>query len=344
MNEIIVAKANGDEIRSALYTEYDFETGDDKNSTFLVTFLKDEWKSIPDNGRLFISNTEYGGLYKKTEVVSKYGTIAAGGYTWRGLMHRKVIQPPEGENYAVDTGELNTIINSRVSSAFPHLMVGSSESTGITVTYRYARYCTLYDGIKALLKSVGYRMRLSYDQTIAKVVVDAVPIVDYSNEIEYSSDMNADYKMTLDYTGVNHLICLGQGELSERIVRHLYVDSNGIISTTQSLFDEDEICEVYNYTGADEEELVKSGIEQLERNINRNKFSIDLDAEKEVAIGDIVGSRDYTTGYTVKAPITTKIVKYREGLEKVEYKLSEEVEVERNEQATLLSMSMEGNT
>lgn len=335
MNDIIVADANGAEIRSALYTEYDFETGDKKESTFLVTFLKDEWKSIPDGGRLFIPKTEYGGLYHKTDIVSKYGTVAAGGLTWRGHMHKKVIEPPAGEDYAVDSGELNAIIGIRVSAKFPHLMCGSSESTGITVTYQYDRYCTLYDGIKSLLKSVGYRMRLTYDQELAKVVVDAVPIVDYSNEIEYSSDMNADYRMTLDYTGVNHLICLGQGELSERIVRHLYVDRNGIISTTQTQFDEDEICDVYNYTGADEEELVKSGIEQLQRNINRNKFSIDLDADKEVAIGDVVGSRDYTTGYTVKAPITTKVVKYREGEEKTEYKLSEDVTVERSRMSLL---------
>lgn len=330
MNEIIVARANGEELRSALYTEYDFETGDDKNSTFLVTFLKDEWKSIPDGGRLYIPNTEYGGLYKKTEVVSRYCTVAAGGYTWRGLMHRKIIEPLSGEDYAVDSGELNDIIGSRVSAAFPNLMVGSNVSTEVTVSYQHKRYCTLYDGLKDMLASVGYRLRLAYDQEQAKVVVDAVPIVDYSSEIEYSSDMNAHYKMTLDYMGINHLICLGAGELRNRVVIHLYVDRNGRISTTQSLFDEDEVVGIYDYKGAEYDELMKSGIEQLERDINRSKFSIDLDAVKEVAIGDIVGSRDYTTGYTVKAPITTKVVKFREGVEKTEYKLSEQVKVEQN--------------
>ena len=87
---------------------------------------------------------------------------------------------------------------------------------------------------------------------------------------------------------------------------------------------------IYDHKGAEYDELMKSGIEQLERDINRSKFSIDLDAVKEVAIGDIVGSRDYTTGYTVKAPITTKVVKFREGVEKTEYKLSEQVKVEQN--------------
>lgn len=337
MTEIIVAKANGEEIRSALYTEYDFETGDDKNSTFLVTFLKDEWMTIPDGGRLYIPQTEYGGLYKKTEIVSKYGTVAAGGYTWRGLMHRKIIQPPSGQNYAVDSGELNSIIKARVEAAFPNLMTGSNESTEVSVSYQYNRYCTLYDGLKALLASVGYRLRLAYDQSLEKVIVDAAPIMDYSNEIEYSSDMNAYYRMTLDYMGINHLICLGSGELSSRIVIHLYVDRNGRISTRQTYFDEDEICAIYDYKGASRDELMKSGIEQLQRDINRSKFAIDLDTVKEVAIGDIVGSRDYTTGYTVRAPITTKVVKYRDGQEKTEYKLSEQVTVEQS--ASLLSMT-----
>lgn len=337
MNEIIVAKQDGEELGAILYTEYDFETGDDKASTFLVTCLTNEWQSMPDGARIYIPDTEYGGLYKKTEVVSKYGTVAAGGYTWRGLMHRKVIQPPTGQDYAVDNGELNAIIKSRVEAAFPVLMTGSTETTDVTVSYQHKRYCTLYDGLKEMLASVGYRMRLRYDQGLAKLVIDAVPRVDYSGEIEYSSDMNADYKMTLDYMGINHLICLGNGELKDRIVIHLYVDQYGRISTRQTYFGEDEVVGIYDYKGASSDELMKSGIEQLQRDINRSKFSIDIDSLKEVAIGDIVGSRDYTTGYTVKAPITKKVVKCRDGKETVEYKLSEEVTVEQT--SSLLSVA-----
>ena len=252
-------------------------------------------------------------------------------------MHYKIISPPSGQDYAVDSGELNAIIGARVSAAFPNLMVGSNATTEVTVTYQHKRYCTLYDGLKEMLASVGYRLRLTYDQDLAKVVVDAVPIVDYSSEIEYSSDMNAHYKMTLDYMGVNHLICLGAGELANRIVIHLYVDRQGRISTNQTLFGEDEICAIYDYKGAAYDELMKSGIENIGRDINRSKFSIDLDSVKEVSIGDIVGSRDYTTGYTVKAPITTKVHKFRDGVETTEYKLSEQVTVEQS--VSLLSMT-----
>ena len=189
--------------------------------------------------------------------------------------------------------------------------------------------CSLYDGLKAMLKSAGYRMEIQYDQETRKVVVSAVPIVDYSAEIEYSSDMNADYSMKLDRTGVNHLICLGSGELKDRIVEHLYVDGDGNISQTQTFFDENEIAETYDYAGASREDLIQSGAEQLKGDIARNEFRIVLESEREVAVGYIVGARDYITGYTVTAPITTKIIKCEEGFVDIEYKLSNDVEIEQ---------------
>ena len=232
---IIVADANGAEVRSLLFTEYDFEIGDTENS-FLVTCLRSEWETITDGSRIYIPGTEYGGLFKRLKTNTKNGTISAGGYTWRGMLQNKILCPDAGGDYAEDSGELNAIIGARVSTAFPGLFVGSNESTGIEVDYQYNRYVTLYDGLKAMLKSVDYKMRISYDVETGKVVVEAVPIVDYSSQIEYSSDMNANYYMTQEGTGVNHLICLGQGELRNRTVVHLYVDGDGNISTTQTFF------------------------------------------------------------------------------------------------------------
>ena len=328
MTDIIVAAPDGTELRSMLFSEYDFEVGDEENS-YLITMPRDEWESIEDDSRIYIPGTEYGGLYKRLESDTKNNSAAVGGLTWRGMMQHKIIEPPSGQDYAVDSGELNAIIGQRVSAKFPGLFTGSAESTGITVTYQYTRYCSLYDGLKGLLKSVGYRMAIQYDVEIRKVVVSAVPIVDYSAEIEYSSDMNADYSMKLDRTGVNHLICLGSGELRNRIVEHLYVDADGKISQTQTFFDENEIAETYDYAGASREDLIKSGADQLRSELNLNEFRISLESERDVAIGDIVGARDYITGYTVTAPITTKIVKCEDGFVDTEYKLSSDVEIEQ---------------
>ena len=326
MNEIIVASVSGAELRSMLFSRYDFEVGDN-NNTFEITCQRDEWVNLPTNARLYIPNTEYGGLFKTTEVDTKHNTVKAGGFTWRGMLQNRIICPPAGQDYATDSGELNTIIASRVSAAYPNIFVGTSDTTGVTVNYQYKRYCTLYDGLKEMLRSVGYRLRLSYNQTSERVVVDAVPIVDYSAQIEYSSDMNADYTMILDYAGVNHLICLGNGELRDRIVVHLYVSKTGIISRTQTQFAEDEIAGIYDYSGASEDDLIQSGTEQLKRDLNRNRFAINLESAREVAVGDIVGSRDYVTGLTMTAPITTKVIKWERGFVTTQYKLSEDVTV-----------------
>ena len=327
MNDIIVAAPDGTELRCMLFSEYDFEIGDEENS-FLVTCPRAEWESVANDSRVYIPGTEYGGLFKRLESDTKNNSVAVGGLTWRGMLQRKIISPPSGQDYATDSGELNAILGTRVSAAFPGLFVGSSESTGIVVTYQYNRYTTLYEGLKALLKSVGYKMQIEYDQIQRKVVVSAVPIVDYSSEIEYSSDMSADYSMTIDRTGINHLVCLGSGELKNRTVVHLYVDGNGVISQTQTFYGENEIAEVYDYAGASRDDLIQSGIDQLKNEINLNEFSINLESEREVAVGDIVGARDYITGYTVTAPITTKLIKFEDGLIKIEYKLSSDIEIE----------------
>ena len=328
MNDIIVAAPDGTELRCMLFSEYDFEIGDEENS-FLVTIPRPEWESVANDSRIYIPGTEYGGLYKRLESDTKNNSVAVGGLTWRGMLQKKIISPPPGQDYATDSGELNAILGARVSAAFPGLFVGSSESTGVTVSFQYQRYVTMYDGLKALLKSVGYKMQIEYDQVLRKVVVSAVPIVDYSSEIEYSSDMSADYSMIIDRTGINHLVCLGSGELRNRIVVHLYVDGNGVISQTQTFFNENEIAEVYDYAGASRDDLIQSGVDQLKGELNLNEFAIELESEREVQIGDIVGSRDYITGYTVTAPITTKIVKFEDGFVNIEYKLSSDVEIEQ---------------
>lgn len=342
MTDVIVADANGVELRSILYQKFDFEIGDDEN-TFLITCNRSEWESVPDGARVYIPGTEYGGIYKRLEADTKENTASIGGYTWRGMMQNRIIVPPSGSDYANDSGEINAVIKARVLAAFPNLFTGVTESTGVSVNFQYDRYTSLYDGLKAMLKSVGYKMQLSYDQTICKVIVEAVPIVDYSPMIEYSSDMNADYKMVLDKTGVNHMICLGSGELKNRTVVHLYMDGNGTISQRQTFFNEDEICEIYDYAGAGVADLIQSGTKRLQTNASKNEFSISLDTVQEVAVGDIVGARDYDTNMTMTAPITTKIYQWEDGFEKTEYKLSKDVTVEQT-QMMLLSAPLQNES
>lgn len=327
--ELIVASSSGAELRSLLFNSYDFEVGTTiEGNSFAVNILRREWESIPNEARIYIPGTEYGGLFRQLATNTSQDTITPGGITWRGMMYRKIIYPESGYNYAYDSGELNAIIKAHVEAEFPGLMVGTTLDTGVSVTnFQYARYCTLADGLTDLLESVGYRLNLEYDQSLARVIVSAVPIVNYSHLVEFSSDMRVNYVMSMKSDRVNHLVCLGAGELKDRIVVHLYVDERGKISQTQTYTGMDEVTEVYDYAGAEREELIQSGTERLKDLMNDNTFEVRVESMDEIAVGDIVGGRDYLSGMTMSAPITGKILRWQSGFDTIEYKIEDGVTV-----------------
>ena len=270
MDNLIVADASGKELRTLLFSSYDFEVGKEENS-FQIEIKRQEYEYIPKSGRIYIPDTEYGGLFREIDTTTKQDLIMPGGRTWRGMMQKKIIEPPAGADYATDTGELNAIVKARVESALPGLFKGSTESTGVSVTnYQYERYCTLEAGLSDMLKSKGYRLEIRYSQIDRAVHVSAVPIEDYSSNVEFSSDMQMDYIMHMQGNGVNHLICLGQGDLKNRTVYHFYVDKNGNIGTTQYYTGIDEVTEVYDYAGAELDDLIYYGREHLKEMMNEN--------------------------------------------------------------------------
>lgn len=327
MEQLILANANGREVRTLLFSSYDFEVGEFENS-FQINIRRSEWRNFGTGSRIYIPGTEYGGLYRRMDTDTEDGVISPGGLTWRGMMQKKIISPPTGQDYATDSGELNAIVKARVEAALPNLFIGSDESTGVSVTWQYDRYCTLEEGLRKMLASVGYRLNIEYSQVDKAVVVSAVPIVNYSSAVEFSSDFHVNYYMRQQSDGVNHLICLGQGELAQRTVKHLYVNNLGQISQTRYYSGINEIAEVYDYPGAEEDDLIQSGTERLKELQNNNLFEIRLDNSQELAIGDIVGGRDYLSGLTMTAPITGKIVHWVDGFRTIEYQLSDAVSLE----------------
>ena len=71
-------------------------------------------------------------------------------------------------------------------------------------------------------------------------------------------------------------------------------------------------------------DLIQNGTERLKELANKDVFEISVDPEIEIAIGDIVGGRDYLSGMTMKAPVWSKIIKYAAGQIEIEYKLEED--------------------
>ena len=103
------------------------------------------------------------------------------GRTWRGMLEKKIIRPPSGQDYRVISGELNVVLKTLIGENFSTIFSVSSESTGVSVTnYQFERYTTLLAGIKKMLRSKGYRLQIKYlQQEKAGGGADRRPLTDH---------------------------------------------------------------------------------------------------------------------------------------------------------------------
>ena len=246
-------------------------------------------------------------------------------------MQYKVIEPPAGSSYRTVSGELHQVMKSLIEPEFDGLYEVSSADTGVTVNnFQFDRYCTLLEGITKMLKSVGYRLQIrliemQYEPSY--ISIEAVPIVDYSAQIELSQDSRLNFTMDDKQNGVNHLIVTGKGEMQERNVFLLYVQKDGSIGKTQYYKGLNEISAVYENTSTETAELEKTSMEQLQKLMNKKTFQMDVaKLGIEVGIGDIVGGRDYLTGMYMSKPIENIIYEITNDVESITYKLEGEDE------------------
>ena len=325
--QLILADQNLRDIRPVMDADIDIAVGSDEND-YEVKIRRERWDERYAYGNIFyIKNTEFGGIIGRKKINTAEDTISLYGRTWRGKLDKKVIRPPDGQDYRKVSGELNSVLNTLVTEQFNDYFVVSQADTGVTVTnYQFDRYCTLLAGITKMLKSVGYKLHIEYVQQErgqpGYVELSAVPIVDYSEQIELSQDSRLNFTIDETKNGVNHLVCLGKGELQDRQVIDLYVGQSGSIGTTQYYTGVQEVAEVYENTSAETEELEEKGREKLQELMNSTSFSMDVEAlDMEVEIGDIIGGRDYVTGMYAAKPIAKKIYKVSGGSASLEYEI-----------------------
>lgn len=325
--QLILADRNLRDIKPVMDADADIAVGADEND-YEIKIRRDKWDKQYEYGNLFyIKNTEFGGIIGGKKINTAEDTISLYGRTWRGMLDKKIIRPPAGQDYRKVSGELNTVLNTLVTEQFGDYFVVSQNDTGVSVTnYQFDRYCILSAGIVKMLKSVGHKLHIEYIQQErgqpGYVELSAVPIVDYSEQIELSQDSRLNFVFDETKNGVNHLICLGKGELQDRKVIDLYVGRNGSIVKTQYYTGIQEVAETYEDTSAESDELEERGREKLQELMNSTKFSMDVESlGMEVEIGDIIGGRDYVTGMYAAKPIEKKIYKLSDGIVSIEYEI-----------------------
>ena len=221
------------------------------------------------------------------------------------------------------------MLKSLIEPEFGGLYVVSGENTGVSVSnYQFDRYCTLLEGITKMLKSVGYRLDIRHkrEQGVpGYILIRAVPIVDYSNQIELSKDCGLNYTMEDIRDGINHLIVTGKGELQDRNVFHLYAWPDGSIKKTQYYKGLDEITQVYENTSTETDQLEDQSIDKLTELMSKKKFGMDVEKLGiDVGIGDIIGGRDYLTGMYGAKPVENITCSITAGVISKEYELEGE--------------------
>lgn len=282
------------------------------------------------NCRFFCPGTEYGGLIRSPHPVTVDNLVKLTGPTWRGLLNQRAINPAKND-YVYLNGEANSVLNSYIKRlGLSEVFSVSGENSGIQLNnYQVPLQSMLLDAFDGALEEVNARVAIKYIQGAANdkgyVLLNVVPVKDHSENIELSEDGSVKLDI-LDYkNGVNHLICLGSGELTARIQMDLYAWPDGSIRKTQYYTGKDLIEEYYENTNADTlAELEEAGKKRMSDIMDYKQLKISV-GDTELELGDIVGGRERITGISMASPVVRKdLTVTGKGRVTMEYKLKGE--------------------
>lgn len=254
-----------------------------------------------------VEGTEYGGTVDEVVQDLEGGGCICRGRTWHGILAGKVLVPPSGSDYLEVSGRVDEVFESLFEKMGVRDLFEAAENDA-EVSYTFERFCDGYTGICAMLKASNLRLAMSFGS--GKVRVSAPPVAVRDDGVERVFES---CKITQIGRRVNHLVCAGTGELAGRTVVHLYADSNGHVSRTQTLFGVDELAEFYDYSSADDEKLLDAGWKKLEK--YQELGSIDASAVDDIdlSVGDMLRRGG------VIAEITKKVVKCKGGAWSYDY-------------------------
>ena len=331
--DLIYTNANKEDVGVLQDYELDLAFGEDENNFECKTSAKAH--CCEAGYFLYIDGTEYGGLIDGIESDTGTEEVVYTGRTWHGILGSKIVLPLENGEASTDSVTIKTVDSNGVTMVDRYLVISGDANaciqflidrigltdifetpgvlSGVLIkSYQFDRYTDAYTGIRKMLASAGLKLKMTYNN--GKVLVSAVERYDYSNDDSFDSDVLA-FKIVKKYKTVNHLICLGSGELENRSVIHLYADTEGNISNTQTQFGLDEYTATYDFSSVEsEEELLKNGTEELKRLFSQDELSVDFDESMDsYDVGDVVGGEDNITGVVATAVITKKIVSIENG-------------------------------
>lgn len=305
-----------------LKADIDFEIG------YAESLNNFEMLSTPLNARgLYIEGTEFGGIFEYEHGFSDETKQTLKGWTWRGLLTQGIITPPSGWDYYIASGDANDIIREMLSDFLGGFFDVPETASGFQLNnYQFPLYCDYLTGISGMLESVGAKIKITASKpaigAALSVVVEAVPVQQIAGALNEDSPVQLEY--TYNGMGINHLICMGQGQLQDRQRVDLYVTRTGDITTQQYYTGFDERTAYYDYASAESEaDLINDGTKRLQELCNSNLIAAHAKMELDLSIGDTIVST--YKGKMVIAPIIQKILTIQSGAISTEYKVKGEI-------------------
>lgn len=299
----------------------DLSFGVDGND-FELTLATNE--SMPMLGLVYVDGTEWGGRVE-SDGVDTTGDVPVNKYygrTWHGILATHIVMPT-GDYYTM-TGEAHQAIKSLIAYiGLADIFTVPPDKSDFTLNYQVARFSDAYTALRNALKSVGARLKI--ERKNGETRLSAVAITNAVEDGKGSSK----YTAKRSTRPTNHLVCAGEGELSERVVVHLYADEDGNISQTQSLFGIDEVAELYDYTSADSTKLVEDGTKKLQEILSgKDTCSLSSPTERNLYVGDVVGFINRETGFGITSEVTNITVSITEtGVPDISYDIGDPLPV-----------------
>lgn len=310
--EIIHANENFEDINQIRsIRDFDAEISLYGNSDYKLTLPTRVYEKYPIeiDHIIYIPGTEFGGPVHRR--VTSGSVVEIYGKTWRGLLNKNLIIPPEGEAYRVVSGNAQEVVTSLLGNHFGSLFTVLPSSVTLSDQFRYE---PIGDGLQRMLDKAGAKLIIT--QVDSGVNLEIKSITDLSDEIEFSEDYGVLIKIDDDRSkNINHIVALGRGELTDRLVMQAWLLPEGAItydgSHPQRPTGESEYTKKVDYPNAEDENQLKEAIKKA---FTESKATVktEMDISKSAItgdLGDIVSSRDRLTGLVVTQSIDKIVLK-----------------------------------
>lgn len=310
---------------------FDFEIGSENDFEIGIPVSLYDSEIYEKGHYIYCDGTEYGGRIEGIKSDTSDRIVKVYGETFRGMLKDKVVEPPTGEAYLYVSGDLTSCLKALLGGQYTDVFKVSDTLTGVSVSnYKVNRYDYILNAMESLLEPKGYRLDISVVNEEAQFFVElsAKP-----NEVDDEISQDYDFNFSIDkkILKYNYMIALGGGQLEKRTVLYLHQKDDETVEQVSEIPDGDDIrVYKYDYSSSDssenEAELLDSATKKFGE-INESDsqtMTISDGSQIELELGSVISGRDYVTGITIQEPVTKKILKIKNGIATISYRIGDD--------------------